>query len=351
MIENRLPPTIGMIINQYSEAFLKRSRGCIRVTSLISDLYFDELMDRELPEFEEVEVVHKKIHEEEGFVIWNYSMKRETSKGKIEGSFLVLQIGYLIFVVTGNPPSFLREGIMYLVRKTYPDIVIAYITAEEIYKILENFSKSKEVKLLYSKFVGKRMFGKRFTSLGYGTEPFLEAFKKARNDGVWIDSIRVFSENGSKIDFNLSRGGRLTYYRGNFEEYYEHILTSIEEYCSKRLKVFEKRGRRESRDKELRPILIQFDSKVFEDSFVRKQLINVVANYDYCNYSIIHDGNPHVYMNIVDRIDNSTFSLRTYGSDALFIAPKVKATKASLMRFSKHIMDKFREGTISDFSK
>lgn len=353
MIGNSLPATISMIINQYSEAFLKRSRGCIRIASFISEVSFDELIDEEFPELEKVEIdFKKKVHQEDGFVLWNYAISREVRGRKIKGSFLVLQIGYFVFLITGYPPSFLRKGIMYVARQMYPDIMVAYITAEEIYEILRNLSKAKRTELLYSKYVAKKVFGERFTSLGYARGPYTEAFKKARDarPRLWIDSIRVFSEDGTQIDFRLSREGHLTYYKGNFENYYEHILAPFEEYCNRRLKIFEKRGRRETIDKELRPLLIQYDSKVFEDPSVRKQLINVIAEYDFCNFSVIHKGNPHVYLNIVDRVDNSTFSLRTYGSDSLIIAPEVKATKASLMRFSKHLIDKFLEGRISDFN-
>jgi hypothetical protein len=351
MTETSLPPAIGMIVNQYCETFLRRSRGCVRITSFISDFYFDEMIDREVQGQKEIECNYKKIHEEEGFVLWSCSLRRDLKGELVEGSFLVLQVGYFIYVITGSPPSFLREGIIYLAKKMYPDMAIAYITAREIYEILENLSRKKEKKFFYTKFVAKKMFGKKFTGLGYAeTDPFQEAFQRASNEGLWIDSIRVFSEDQAKIDFRLSRAGYLAYHRGNFEEYYKFVLALIDEYCSKRLKIFEKRGRKETPDRESRPILIQFDSEVFEDKSVRKQLIDVIADYDYCNYAVIHDGNPHVYLNLVDRVDNSTFSLRTYGANALLVAPQVKATKSSLMRFSKHIMDRFREGKIVDFS-
>jgi len=351
MTQQSLPVTIGMIVNQYTEAFLKRSRGCIRIASFISEVSFDELLNEEFPELEKIEIdFKKKVHQEDGFVLWNYTISREVRARKIRGSFLVLQIGCFVFLITGYRPPFLRKCIMYIARQMYPDIMVAYITTEEIHEILQNLSKVKNTELLYSKYVAKKVFGEHFTSLGYARAPYTEAYKKTRDarPRLWIDSIRVFSPNDTQVDFRLSRQGHLTYYKGNFEEYYEHILAPIEEYCSRRLEIFEKRGRRETI--EVRPLSIQYDSKVFEDPSIRKQLINVIAKYDFCNFSVIHKGNPHVYLNIVDRVDNSTFSLRTYGSDSVIIAPQVKASKASLMRFSKHLMDKFLEGKISDFN-
>jgi hypothetical protein len=344
-----------MIINQYSAASLKKSRGSVTVVFFVSDLNFEELIARELPELENVRIESKEVFKEGEFTLWNCIMIRNTARGKVEGSFLALQTGYFVFVITDSRPSFMRECVMYLSRELYPSLMISYITAEEIFEILQHFSKARKTELLYSKYVAKKMFGRPFTALGYAAKkkknfPFTEAFSKARNLGLWIDSIRVFSEDDLRIDFRLSRGGFLTYYRGTFEGYYNDVLVPIQDYSIKRLKVFEKKGRRENPDREPQLLLINFDSNVFEDTFIRKELVNVIASYDFCNYSVIHDGNPHVYINIVDRVDNSAFSLRTYGSNSLVIVPEVKATKASLMRFSKHIMDKFREGKISTYT-
>jgi hypothetical protein len=240
---------------------------------------------------------------------------------------------------------------MYIAKQLYPDIMVAYITTEEINEILGSLSETKNTNLFYSKYVAKKVFGERYTSLGYGHKAYTDAFKKAGDarPRLWIDSIRVFSEDNVDIDFRLGRQGTLTYYKGNFQEYYESVLSKIADYSGKRLKIFERRGRRETKEKEVHPLLIQYNSKIFEEPIARKQLIDVIASYDFCNFSVIHNGNPHVYLNIVDRVDNSTFSLRTYGSDSLVIAPQVKTSRASLMRFSKHLLDKFQEGTISEF--
>jgi hypothetical protein len=352
MFDTPLPVTIAMIINQHTEAFLRRSRGCVRVASLISEANFDELVDFEVPELEKIKIESKKkVHDEDGFTLWNYAISRELRGEQISGNFLVLQKSNFVFLITGFSPSFLRNCLMYIAKQLYPDMMVAYITTEEINQILGNFSEKKGTKLFYSKFVAKKVFGERETSLGYGHKVYTDAFKKAlkADPRLWIDSINVFSEDNVDLEFRLGRQGTLTYHKGNFQEYYENVLSKIADYNGRRLKIFEKRGRRETIDKEVHPLLIQYNSKIFEEPIARKQLIDVIANYDFCNFSVIHNGNPHVYLNIVDRVDNSTFSLRTYGADSLVIAPQVKTSRASLMRFSKHLQDKFQEGTISEF--
>jgi imidazoleglycerol phosphate dehydratase HisB len=352
MLESHLPVTIAMIINQNTEPFLRRSRGCIRVASLISEANFEELVDVEVPELEKIKIEYKKkVHEEDGFTLWNYAIGREIRGEQIRGSFLALQKDNFVFLITGYSPSFLRNCIMYIAKQLYPDIMVAYITTEEINEILSAFSEKMGIKLFYSKYVAKKVFGERETALGYGHKIYTDAFKKAleAHPRLWIDSINVFSENNIDIEFRLGRQGKLTYHKGNFQEYYEHVLSKIADYSAGRLKIFENRGRRETEKKEVHPLLIQYNSRVFEEQIARKQLIDVISDYDFCNFAVIHNGNPHVYLNIVDRVDNSTFSLRTYGTDSLVIAPQVKTSRASLMRFSKHLQDRFQEGKVSEF--
>jgi hypothetical protein len=352
MLEKSLPITIAMIINQHTEAFLRRSRGCVRVVSLIAEADFEELVDIEAPELKHIKIEAKRrVHDEDGFTLWNYSVSRDLRGEQVSGNFLVLQKSNFVFLITGFSPSFLRNCLMYIAKQLYPDMMVAYITTEEISQILSDFSEKKGTKLFYSKFVAKKVFGERETSLGYGHKVYTEAFRKAleARPRLWIDSINVFSEDSVDLKFRLGRQGKLTYHKGNFQEYYENVLSKIADYNAKRLKIFDKRGRRETEEKEVHPLLIQYSSKVFEEQIARKQLIDVISNYDFCNFSVIHNGNPHVYLSIVDRVDNSTFSLRTYGADSLVIAPQIKTSRASLMRFSKHLQDKFQEGTISEF--
>ena len=356
MSNEKLATTLGLIINQYTDTFLKMSRGAIKILSTISEEPFINIVDRKLFELENIDADFREVCEEDGSILWNFSLERTKKRHKLKGNFLALQSGKSVYLITGQPTEFLNDGLFYLARKMYPELIMPYITSEEIQEILESFSKIAKVELFYSKFVVKKMFGKAFTGIGFATkrEPeaydsYTEAFSDARSRGLWIDTIRVFSKS-APIDFSISRSGLLKYYRGTFETYYNLLLSKIWEFYTQKLKHFENRGRRVQPKKEPNPLLIKFDSNVFEDIAVRKQLVKVIGNYDFCSYSVIYGGNPHVYMSIVDRVDNSSFSLRTYGPNSIVIVPQVKSTKAALMRFSKHLLDSFREGVISDFA-
>lgn len=65
----------------------------------------------------------------------------------------------------------------------------------------------------------------------------------------------------------------------------------------------------------------------------------------------MHSGNPHVYLSILDRNDNSSFSVRTYGEDSLLLIPQIKTSSLSLMRFSEFLVSSFYEGVIENFGQ
>jgi len=356
MAHERLATTFSLIINQYTRTFLKMSRGAIKILSTISEVRFDDLFDKKLFELENIDGTFRKVHEQNGSILWNFSIERKMKGRKLEGSFLALQSGESVYLITGQSTEFLNDGLLYLTQKMYPELMTAYITSEEIYKILESFSKAAEVELFYTKFVAKKMFGKPSTDISFATkrepkeyDPYTEAYKKARSQGLWIDTIKVFSKS-APIKFSIYRNGVFKYYCGTFETYYNLLLSEISRFHAQRLKRFENRGRRDQPKRQPNPLLMKFDSNVFEDVAIRKQLIGVIGDYDHCSYSVLYGGNPHVYLSIVDRIDNSSFSLRTYGPDSIVIVPQVKSTKAALMRFSKHLLNNFREGVISNFA-
>ena len=164
--------------------------------------------------------------------------------------------------------------------------------------------------------------------------------------GGWLDRIRVF---GNGYSFSISRSGTFKFTRGTLDAYYEYFLTQIGVLAIERWKIFEKRSRDEVPNKEVKPVLVKFSTNVFEQTEDRKQFLAILENYSNCEYSVIHAGNPHLNVVILDKLDNSSFTVRTYGTESLMLIPQIRTTSASLVRFSKHLLDSFQEGTLSEF--
>ena len=89
---------------------------------------------------------------------------------------------------------------------------------------------------------------------------------------------------------------------------------------------------------------------MFDDPSIRTKFIDMIEKYTFCNYSIEYVGNPHIHINIVDTLDYSSFSVKTYSANSLIISPQVRTTEAALLRFSSFLVNHFREITMEDFS-
>ena len=254
----------------------------------------------------------------------------------VKGSFYALQKENQIFLITGESSRYVDRCLLYLTTMMYPNAILGYLTSQEIFELLTFFSENKKVDFNTNKYVAKRMFGEqRVSNIRFESQEFTKTFEIVRKDRLWIDSISVIS---AKYDFSMSRKGIMQYSLGAFDEYYV-LLQKWSEMCRSKYKRFEGRSRKDDPQKKVNPLIIKFDETMFDEEEIRKRFIKTIQEYPFCSYSIVHEGNPHIYLTLLDRIDNSSFSLRTYDSDSLLVMPQIKATKAALMRFSKHLIE------------
>jgi len=169
-----------------------------------------------------------------------------------------------------------------------------------------------------------------------------------------FDRITVSTQNfdyHKQIQFSISRKGELSFNRGPFDNYFSYILAPIVEMSKERKKQFQGRSRRDQPDKKPKPLLVDFKKEIFDQEDTRHQFIKLLNKYKRCNYSVVHAGNPHIYVTIIDREDNSSFSIRTLGSNSLLLIPQVKTSALSLMRFSEFLVTSFYEGEIQNYVK
>jgi hypothetical protein len=350
-----LPFSLDLLMNEYTKLSLKKKWGSIKTLTLYSESPFD-LLAKTLNS-SEMEVQYNKIFDAEGTILFSCSALRETIKNGVEshitGNFYALQKMPFLYLITGERNPFLPKVLAYIAKNLYPTAIRTFVTSDDLLQLLTDFSETKQIELRYTEFVYKNMFEKAFTDRRNEKredrgqyERFSTAFRKAREQGARVDRIKVF---GKDVSFSISRSGVLKIFLGNFTDYYQFFISRMGNIAIERWKIFEKRARAESPNKQVRPVLVNFDSNVFENVAERKLLIRILADYKNCEYSVIHGGNPHVYVAILDKIDNSSFTVRTYENNSLILIPQIRTTKSSLVRFSKFLLDKFQEGIPAEF--
>jgi hypothetical protein len=352
---NALHFDIDLIMNEVTRLSLRKAWGSVKIVSLFSDADFEQLISNLSSKkiMKSVEFDYREVGRNEDLILFSCAVFRRSKTMSINGSFYVLQKKPFLFFVTGQRNVFFSRVLLPLSRAMFPIAIRSYVTSEDLFQLLDQFSKETGVELRYTESVSRKMFGKAFSDRRHEKridptkyELFTVAFKRSREQEGRVDRIRVF---GNGYDFSISRSGIVKIYRGDFVSFYRYFALEFVERAISRWKVFESRSRTEQPQKEVRPLLLKFDSNVFDDVSVRKELVNIISSYSNSEYSVIHEGNPYVYIAVLDRLDNSSFTIRTYDSDSLIVIPQIRTTKTALVRFSKHLLDRFHEGVMTDF--
>ena len=348
-----LPTDLGITLNQYF-----KTHGKIKIQCLLTNKKIHEVIERRNHDDAYV-VTHDEPILFSTHAYTSYTVTEKESD-KVLGKFQSLQSDDALYVFSGESADFFNNIVLRILRSLYPIVLFSFIHSDGICNILEQFERKHSVTLNYDRVVRKVIFGKQprtqvdweRTKKGREYFSFQQAFQKSEDENMWIDSIRVFSDkvrSQEKIHFSISRSGLISFYKGRFDVIFSDILEDIVTYSRSRRKQFKHRSRSEQPDKRPKPLIVKFGKNIFEKSEIRQEFSKILTKYPNCSYSIVHSGNPHVYLSVLDRNDNSSFAVRTYDNNSLLLIPQIKTSSLSLMRFSEFLVSSFYEGVIEDF--
>ncbi len=242
-----------------------------------------------------------------------------------------------------------------LLMGLYPGITRAFLTSSEIFEIISSANKRRKHDLrVRANFVqesGKdaetaiEYHGRQTEKLPTVDEIF-RAKKNIRKNLTMYKLISARFERPFEVTF--SGEGHVGLYQGDFQEVIEDYVVPTLNRSYERVHRFFGRSMSETVDRKSRPIEIDFESEQFTTIEDMKLVISHIQKYPHCNYCIVHAGNPHLFMYIMDSREHSTFSLRTLGPDRIVISPQIKTSPESLVRFTDHLLSlpKLSDGEI-----
>ena len=278
--------------------------------------------------------------------------------GRPAGIFHTVQAGDELYAATGAGAAFFSRYASRIIRGLHPHVLAATVNSETMCKILNDYERDGGGRLSPKESVRKKGHGAGLKTRrewiprdAAGDRGTVEkVFADARDGGWHISSVRVFSGRESKPDLDLSVSckGLVSVYAGAFEAVFAWLLRPVARKGIESRAMFGGRGRSETKGREPMPLLVDFGTSVFRDEQIRKEFTRIMERYPNCNYFVMHGGNPHTYISVLDKNDYSAFSIRTMGDSRLLIIPQIKASAASLMRFSEFLNESFREGKIQD---
>jgi hypothetical protein len=251
-------------------------------------------------------------------------------------------------VITPDNKRFLKRVVhLFMQTYLYGAISRVYITSKDIYDILNKIEEDNNIKLFTRWCTGKRLFSQNPDTIIKFVDkliPFDEAFEQAQREKMNINWIQIESKleelDESRVKFSISRSCDVTSSLKNINLVY--IIFGFILSKGKLTQSFLK-GREIKPNTPARPIVLGFREKLLEDLDRKKKLIETFDKYKKCNYSVIHGGNPHIYLYISDRLDKSSYSIRSVGSDKILIIPLLKSTYSSLIRFIEFLSENFTE--------
>lgn len=250
----------------------------------------------------------------------------------------------LIYAFTNRDKKFLNRVISPFLNEEFPKIFRLTYSSNELHEVLQFAEEYLGTDLYSVRSSSKRIFGKNAqTRVEYEKgehPPFELVFEKAREEELWIDWIRVHTESEPSYSFSLSREGRFRFIRGSIVGFI-HLLQYLGEIGLKKEELLSDREIREEEDP--KPLLLKYGPNVFSEKDNREKLIDTFSKYKRCSYSIVHSGNPHIYMYISDRMDNSSYSIRSVGNSKIMITPQTSSSSAALMRLIDFLTGNFME--------
>ncbi|MCX6800612.1 MAG: hypothetical protein NTZ73_00285 [Candidatus Diapherotrites archaeon] len=250
------------------------------------------------------------------------------------------------YVLTDSNLVFLKHAVIpFITYLTYPNITRATLTSLELQNVIQNFSATLNAGVFVNKSSGKGMFGKKPQTIikfeKNNPVSLNSVYKQAVNQDLWVHwlSLLMRGKNDS-MKVNISRDGTISFPKESLGKalILFEIIGKIAESQNVLLKDKEIKP-----EQEMKSIILRYGEEIFSEKKHLLQLLDTIKKYKDSSYSIIHSGNPHIYMYLQDTVDKSSFSIRNLRQDSILITPQIRCGASALSRFISYLNEDFRE--------
>lgn len=322
----------------------------VRVIPVVSRLELDALVHKADPEV--FDATCSLIAEDEAYRLWNCSIHKKGRERRHSGTCAIIEVpGKAYVLVSFGSRDFFVSALLPFADALFPAAARIFLRSIDLLRILKRAEEELGTPFQTRQAVLKRKFGeRRRTDVKFFIDPITarDLFPQAREEGAWIDSIVLNSGNGAPQKFSVNRSGIVRIYRGSFDEVFTHIVLPTIGIGLNEVDLFQHRSRSET--KQPAPLLVSFVDDIFSTADSRTKFVNKVAEFQYSIHSVSYQGNPHIYVNVQDRLDRSSFTMRTVSEKELVLTPQIRCTSSALMRFAKYLVDNF-DGAFEDLKK
>jgi len=351
---------LSLIINNFVKERPRKMRG-INIDIFLSQQKFELLADeKKLTIPNEDFWIWKRVESTKnssparGSALYFLDYGTDFVPGSRRNSSFIIECESRGFCLVSNFRRYHHDKVAaHLIGKIYPDATRAFLTSQQMREILSKANDAERFDLRV-RADHSLVEGRGYDSAtAYRRRPVDElpgvdeVFETQENIRRYITMCKLKAANRrTPLEMTFSGDGHIGLYDGDFNKVFEQFIQPIIAVSSTRLEDFSDRSMSETDDHIPRQIEFESESEPFSSAkgieFIRKH----IENYRRCTYSVVHSGNPHLYMYVMDSVDYSTFSVRTAGTNRLVITPQVMTSAASMLRFAQHLLSEVGDATI-----
>ena len=177
--------------------------------------------------------------------------------------------------------------------------------------------------------------------LRWTRKPYVEIFEELSEHNAWIKKID-FNTWKQEIKENIPVQKKVFHgaisrdcnfiVKGDFEKFYNYIITSSLRMISERLGYLEERSE-SAKNRRPEPIVLQFNTPQFKEEGWNEKFIESMAKLKNASITELHT-NPYVHLSLLDYRDGSSYGIWIISENEINIIPQVRATVASMTRLA-----------------
>lgn len=254
-----------------------------------------------------------------------------------------------------------------LIDKQFPHLSKLYLKNSEIRTIFMKLEEETNSAVMVKSVVGRRRLKGNMDGQGeksqitYTTiQPFETVLNNIESDNQWLDYVKyelgeyIEDEETNTPVFRRRYSGMISRScffscSRNFRHLTDIVMKNALEFISlKNLHV--KLSIETAEFKKPEPLMIKFDTYIFEEKSMNKQYTKAIMEMPNCSVSEYH-ANPYLHLSLLDYLDGSSYDLWVLSVDKIAIIPAFRASKASMDRLLNHIFERISEGEVEHYSE
>jgi hypothetical protein len=261
---------------------------------------------------------------------------------------------YSYLLISLDDTDFFHRQLRSFIRLFHGEVILPFIKSRDLINLIENYQSNSAInEIIITRASQKiRYHGEsRMTTVTWNNSSLEEAYEWLQENNGFFKSIQFKAIKFDQEVTNsfIDRRGTMRIDK-NFRRLFQSFLIPNISLLDRYIKLFNKRGRNDNKDLDVRPLEINFETELFREKENHAKFIQMLMWLSDTSVSVVH-GNPYIHLSIMDYIDGSSYDLWVVDSKQILIIPQLRSSIISLKRIVNHIFDYYAEGEIISHEK